>query len=151
MSRGSFQGTIHILSGQSVRLFQVETNQSILTQGMDNASLATFIPITPRNEGTVWQGRRLSTGQLIVKSPDADYHNLTSRDTVLRALLVPVETIQSVSRILTGSDTSQPLPLWRAPRIEPRKDGAIPAVLVGAYDDFAGNAGSCCRSSGKSN
>ena len=76
---------------------------------------------SPRNEGTVWQGRRLSTGQLIVKSPDADYHNLTSRGTVLRALLVPVDTIQSASRILTGSDTNQTFPLWRAPRIASEK------------------------------
>ncbi len=111
MSRGSFQGTIHVLSGQCVRLFQVETNQSILTQGMDNASLATFIPITPRNEGTVWQGRRLSTGQLIVKSPNADYHNQTGRDTVLRALLVPVDTIQSANRILTEASGHAKLPI----------------------------------------
>ena len=121
MSRGSFQGAIRVVSGQRVRLFQAETNQSILTQGMDNASLATFIPITPRNEGTVWQGKRLSAGQLIVKSPDAEYHNRTAHDTVLRALLVPVETIRSATRILTGSDPNETMPLWRAPRIAPEK------------------------------
>ncbi len=130
MSRGSFQGTIHVLSGQSVRLFQAETNQSILTLGMDNASLVTFIPITPRNEGTFWQGRRLSAGQLIVKSPDADYHNRTGYDTVLRALLVPLETIRNATRILAAIDASETMPHWRAPRISPQKMGRFQQALT---------------------
>ena len=90
--------------GQNVRVFEAETNQSILTRGMDG-EFATFIPITPRNEATLWRGRNLSTGQMIVKLPEAEYHNLTARNTAIRALLVPVQLLEEATRILTGGRT----------------------------------------------
>ena len=89
LSQGSFRGEIQVASGAGLRLFRVHTNQSLLTQGSDGAAFMTFIPITARNEGTVWQGRRLSRGELIVKSPEVAYHNRTLRDTTITALLVP--------------------------------------------------------------
>ena len=60
MSQGSFRGEIQVASGAGLRLFRVHTNQSLLTRGSDSAAFMTFIPITARNEGTLWQGRRLS-------------------------------------------------------------------------------------------
>lgn len=116
MSRGPFRGSIRVVAGQNVRVFEAETNQSILTRGMDG-EFATFIPITPRNEATLWRGRNLSTGQMIVKLPEAEYHNLTARNTAIRALLVPVQLLQDATRILTGGKMDFPFPTWEAPQV----------------------------------
>ena len=101
MSRGKFQGSIDVVSGQMVRLFQAKTNQAILTRGMDS-EFATFIPITSRNAATRWSGRKLNRGDLIAKFPEAEYNNQTIPDTSIRALLVPVRTLQEMTCILAG-------------------------------------------------
>ena len=119
MSRGQFRGSMQVIAGQSVRVFEAKTNQSILTRGMD-AEFATFIPITTRNEATNWQGRRLSAGQMIMKRPEADYHNLTARNTTIRALLVPVRMLEDAARILCGSKADVQFPTWSAARLPTR-------------------------------
>ena len=116
MSRGQFRGSIHVVAGQNVRVFEAETNQSILTRGMDS-EFATFIPITPRNEATIWRGRKLSAGQMIVKLPEAEYHNLTACNTAIRALLVPVQLLEDATRILTRGKTDFQFPTWDAPQV----------------------------------
>jgi len=116
MSRGQFQGSIRVIAGQNVRMFEAETNQSILTRGMDS-EFATFIPITTRNEATNWHGRSLSAGQMIVKRPEAEYHNLTARNAKLRALLVPVRLLEDAARILSGSEADFQASTWSAPRL----------------------------------
>ncbi len=119
MSRGKFHGSIDVVSGQTVRLFQANTNQAILTRGMDSV-FATFIPITPRNAATRWSGRRLNPGDLIAKFPEAEYNNQTNPNTSIRALLVPVSTVQEMTRILAGGSTDVKLPSWSAPQPEPQ-------------------------------
>ena len=107
MSRGKFEGAVHMANGQVVRLFQADTNQAILTRGMDS-EFATFIPITLRNAATRWSGRRLPPGALIAKLPEAEYNNQTIPNTTIRGLLVPLRTIQA--------DDSHPL--WKVLRLE---------------------------------
>ncbi len=119
MSRGRFEGTLRVVAGGAVRLFEAETNQSLLTRGMDQTSMATFIPITPANERTAWSGRRLATGQLLAKTPEAPYGNLTGRGTVIRALLVPVEVLEDARRVLGGRDDGPRLAPWEARRPDP--------------------------------
>ncbi len=119
MSRGKFQGSIDVVSGQTVRLFQANTNQAILTRGMDS-EFATFIPITPRNAATRWSGRRLNPGDLIAKLPEAEYNNQTESNTSIRALLVPVSTVQEMTRILAGGSTDVKLASWSALQPDPR-------------------------------
>lgn len=119
MSRGKFAGAIHVVNGEVVRLFQAETNQAILTRGMDS-EFATFIPITVHNASTRWAHRRLSPGALIAKLPEAEYNNQTKPNTAIRALLMPVPAIQEISRILTGQNADRKLPTWSAPHPSPR-------------------------------
>jgi len=79
MSRGEFRGAVQVASGGLLRVFQAETNQSILTRGLDSSPYVTFIPIIPENAATVWQGRRLSEGQLIVKGPEVAHSDERDR------------------------------------------------------------------------
>ena len=111
MSRGNFEGSIQVVTGQKVRLFQAETNQAILTRGMDSDS-AIFIPITARNASTRWAGRRLRLGSMLAKRPEAEYNNQTAPNSVIRALLVPVDVLHSAARTLSGGYSDLELPLW---------------------------------------
>jgi AraC family ethanolamine operon transcriptional activator len=120
MSRGRFRGAIHVVDGQLVRLFQAETNQSILTRGLDS-DYATFIPINERNAATRWSGRSLPTGSLLAKLPDAEYNNQTRRDTTIRALLVPVPVLQEATRILLGQSEDVRLASWAGFRPSPER------------------------------
>lgn len=116
MSRGRFQGSVQVVTGRHLRLFQVDSNQSILTRGMDNAACITFIPITSGSEATVWQGRSLSAGQMIVKGPDVAYHNQTSRDAQVRGLLVPAQAFRDAACILTQHEAEGLSDTWSAIR-----------------------------------
>jgi len=88
-SRGRFRGTAVIYAGLGMRVFLAETNQAIFTRGLDRTDLVTVIPITEANETTSWRGRQLTRGHLLIKGPDVEYYNQTSRGTVIKALLVP--------------------------------------------------------------
>ncbi|MEE4216243.1 MAG: helix-turn-helix domain-containing protein [Xanthomonadales bacterium] len=101
ISRGAFQGRARIYTGPGLRAFQVATNQSIFTRGLDKSDFAIVIPITPACEATLWRGRKLSAGQLLVKGPNVEYYNQTARNTEFNALLVPVQIIKR----LVGADT----------------------------------------------
>jgi len=130
MSRGKFQGTVQVASGQRLRVFQAETNQSILTRGIDSSSYMTFIPITARNAATVWQGRRLSEGQLIIKRPDVAYHNQTGRNTTIRCLLVPAQTFQDAAHALGANDAAADVASWTAVSPSPETMGKFERTLT---------------------
>ncbi|MFC1681073.1 helix-turn-helix domain-containing protein [Pseudomonadota bacterium] len=95
-SRGRFSGAAAIYAGLSVRAFRATTNQAIFTRGLDQSDLVTVIPITEDNENTFWRGRQLTKGNLLVKGPDVEYYNQTSRNTIIQALLVPLQTFRSI-------------------------------------------------------
>ena len=105
-SRGRFSGTAVIYQGMSVRAFQAETNQAIFTRGQDQAEMVTVIPITRANESTSWRGRELTRGHLLVKGPDVEYYNQTSRNTIIQALLIPLQIFTQMvgppAGIMTG-------------------------------------------------
>lgn len=121
MSRGLFQGTVQVVTGRHLRLFQVDINQSILTRGMNDAACMTFTPVTSENEASVWQGRRLSAGQMLVKGPDVAYHNQTNRNARVQGLLVPVQTFREAVRILNQHEAEGLIKTWSAFRPCPQR------------------------------
>jgi len=103
ISRGRFRGTAAIYAGLCIRAFRAETNQAIYTRGLDQKDLVTVIPITAANENTSWRGRKLAKGNLLIKGPDIEYYNQTARNTVINALLVPLETFTTVAGSLADA------------------------------------------------
>jgi AraC family ethanolamine operon transcriptional activator len=139
MSRGEFRGSMQMAGGPVLRVFQAKTNQEVLTRGVDQVPFATFVPITPWNARTTWQGRRLSAGQLIAKGPNIEYFNQTSHAAVLRVLLVPVPTIEDAIYTLTGREAGSEISTWTALRPEPkslvRLEAALGMLLSAATND----------------
>jgi AraC-like DNA-binding protein len=103
ISRGRFRGTAAIYAGLYVRAFRAETNQAIFTRGLDQTDLVTVIPITAGNENTSWRGRQLAKGNLLIKGPDVEYYNQTTRNTVIDALLVPLDTFTTMAGSFTDA------------------------------------------------
>lgn len=89
-----------------------------------------FIPVTPRNEATVWQGRRLAAGKLIVKDPEVGFHNQTSRDTTIRALLLSAQTFREAAGVLAGNARSIHINSWTAIRPSQERMCAFEQSLV---------------------
>lgn len=119
MSRGNFEGSIQVVAGDKVRLFQAETNQAILTRGMES-DFAIFIPITARNASTRWAGRSFPVGSMLAKRPEAEYNNQTVANSVIRALQVPIDVLQSAARTLSGGCDLE-LPSWSEQRPSSKK------------------------------
>jgi AraC family ethanolamine operon transcriptional activator len=95
-SRGRFKGSAITYQGKRVSAFRAETNQAIFTRGLDNTEMVTVIPITEANETTSWRGREITRGHLLVKGPYIEYYNQTSRNTVINALLVPLQVFTQI-------------------------------------------------------
>ena len=150
ISRGTFRGSLRVVQGRYLRAFSVEANQSILTRGGDEPGVSTFIPVTERNEQTIWQYRRLTPGQLIVKSPDVDYHNQTRRDAVVTGILVPSETIRRAALVLRRRDLHQKLATWTAQAPPPDAIHALKRAqgnLLSTVKDPADCSGAISRDS----
>ena len=134
MSRGSFQGELQVAVGPRLRAFHVETGQSIHTRG-NGAETVTFIPIGARSEGTLWQGRRLTRGALLMRGADVSYDNRTERGARFRALIVPAATIAQVATVLSGGAVAEDWATWRGLLPEPgalaRFETCLEAFLSG--------------------
>jgi AraC family ethanolamine operon transcriptional activator len=119
MSRGRFQGHVQVAEGRHLRAFNATTNQSILTRGYGDPTSVAFIPITSRNEQTIWRGKSIARGGLIVKGAEAGYNNQTARHTQIRSLIVRAEVVQYALRILAEDRAHQDLTTWQAVRPSP--------------------------------
>jgi len=114
LSRGRFDAAVRVAAGRFVRIFEVRSNQSILTRGLDRAGHVSFIPVTPDNEACLWQRHRLVPGQLIAKGPDVAFHQQTSRDATVRCLLVPEDTLREATIAFARSDLGDTARTWNA-------------------------------------
>ena len=133
-SRGRFSGTAVIYQGMRVRAFQAATNQAIFTRGQDKAEMVTVIPITKDNESTSWRGRELTRGHLLVKGPDVEYYNQTSRNTVIQALLVPLhkfmQMVGPLAGIMTGRKSLTSIAIQPSGGAMRRFQGSLEALLA---------------------
>lgn len=135
MSRGAFQGDLQVAVGPHLRAFHVATSQSIHTRG-GGAETVTFIPIGARSEGTLWQGRRLARGALLMRGAHVAYDNRTEQGARIRGLIVPASTVARVATVLSGGALDEDWTTWRGLRPEPRAlarfEACLEAFLFGA-------------------
>jgi len=133
-SRGRFSGTAAVYAGLRVRAFLAETNQAIFTRGLDRSDLVTVIPITEANETTSWRGRQLTRGHLLIKGPDVEYYNQTSRGTVIKALLVPqhsfTQMVGPIADVMVGRKSSTSIALQPPDEAMQRFQASLEALLT---------------------
>jgi len=109
ISSGRFQGKLRIVRGELVRIIVVEANQRVLIRGHDVAGLFSVYPVTNGNAESVWQGRRLTPGQLVVHGADGETEHFSARRTETMGASLCPETLKEAAKALLSIDVV-PLP-----------------------------------------
>jgi len=104
VSAGRFAGRLHAVRGAHVRLVELEMNQAIAVRGRARAGLFSVYPVLATNADSLWHGRRLRPGQLVVHGPDTEVDNLSPRRCVDVGLSLEAEAIHGAARTLLGRD-----------------------------------------------
>lgn len=105
---GRFEGMLRVVRGPSVRVVAVEANQRVLLRGRDNAGLFAVYPITAGNAASVWQGRRLTPGQLVVHGTDAEVDHYSARRTKDLGISLRPAVLEEAARVLTPAAVALP-------------------------------------------
>jgi len=114
ISSGRFNGTLRVVRGGLVRIIVIEANQRVLIRGHDAGGLFSVYPVTDGNAGSVWQGRRLTPGQLVIHGTEAEADHYSARRTENMGVSLCPEALKEAARALLCIDVV-PLPqTWTA-------------------------------------
>lgn len=118
LSYGRFQGTLLVSRGRQIRTHLATADQSILVRGREGPGVLSITLVLPESAGCVWQGRRLDSGCLVVRSGDVEVDHRTSKRAVNLSLAISEEGFRQAVRLLSRTD---PKPLgWLA--VQPPPD-----------------------------
>jgi AraC family ethanolamine operon transcriptional activator len=104
LSCGRFEGTLQVARGQLLHAHIGIGNQAIRVRGRERPGEHTLTLVLPESAGCVWQGRRLESGRLVVKSGDVEVDHLTSRRATNLSLTVSDDVLREAARAVTRTD-----------------------------------------------
>ncbi len=67
LSTGAFRATIRTVRGQSGHAFAIQANQALLVRGSEGSQVRTLTAVLPENTGTLFQGRSVDPGCVVVR------------------------------------------------------------------------------------
>ena len=105
ISAGRFDGGIQIIEGRLIRLFRAKTNQILLTRGVGRPGWIDVVPVTPRNQKSLWQGRYADPNHVIIRGDHVGVDNLAARDAEIITFSIPNELMKRVASNALPSDT----------------------------------------------
>lgn len=111
ISNGQFVGAFRFVRGGILRLVSLEANQRVLLRGRDVAGWFSVYPVTARNAASLWQGHRLSPGQLVVHGTNAETNHCSARQTDNLGVSLPPKLLEEAARLLLNSEVTLP-PSW---------------------------------------
>lgn len=104
LSAGRFEGRLSLVRGREVRIVSLQCNQVILARGRRDPGLFTLYAVTPANAGGLWQGRRLTPGQLVAHGPDAETNHLSARQITSVGFSMQANLIEAAATRLIAAD-----------------------------------------------
>lgn len=104
LSAGRFEGRLSVAHGRTVRLESVDCNQVILARGRGEPGMFSIYIVTPANAGGLWQGRRLTPGQLVVQGPEAETNHITARRITSVGYTLRAGDAEAAARSLLGNE-----------------------------------------------
>src|SRR5262245_13011153 len=113
LSAGGVDGTLRRVQGQTVRAVATEFNRAVLVRGRVSPGLYAVYLVTPRNAASLWQGRRLEAGRLVVHGPGGAVDHCSARNVLSVGASVPAGPFEQAARSLVGADEVD-LPTWSA-------------------------------------
>lgn len=114
LSSGRFEGMLRVVQGRTVRVLAIAGNQRVMLRGREAAKLFSVYPVIAENATSVWQGRRLRPGQLVVHGINADTNHTSARQTKDYGMSLRPEALQVAIRALLNSDDATLPPTWAA-------------------------------------
>ena len=105
LSSGRFEGALKVVHGERVRVIEIEANQRVAIRGHDAGGLFQINPVTIANAASMWQGRQLTPGQLVVRGVETEVDHCSGRQTVNLGVSLRPEALVDAARSLLGTDT----------------------------------------------
>ncbi|MGE3777067.1 MAG: helix-turn-helix domain-containing protein [Pirellulaceae bacterium] len=104
ISSGRFEGVLRVVQGGLVRTIEIKANQRLSLRGHDASDMFSIFPVTAGNCGSLWEGRRLSPGHLVLDDADGEANHFTARRTVYQGAFVHTDTLLEAARSLLATD-----------------------------------------------
>ena len=103
LSNGPFAGTLQVVRGQLVRVVAIHANQRVLLRGRDASGHFSVYPVIPGNADSMWQGRRLAPGQLVIHGTDSETDHCSARNTEDYGVSLSAQVLDQAIRFLRYS------------------------------------------------
>ena len=104
LSCGRFEGTLQIVHGQLLKAHQGTGNKAIRVCGREEPGVHTLALVLPDSAGCIWQGRRLESGRLVVRSGDVEIDHLTSRQATNLSVIISDDVLRHATRAFNRTD-----------------------------------------------
>lgn len=108
ISSGTFHAELQIVSGGFFRALSIVANQRVRIRGRDASGLFWINPVSPGSSESLWQGRRLDIGNLVLLGHDNLVDHLSARNTSQQSVAFQPAVVQDAIRSLSARDTSLP-------------------------------------------
>ena len=112
LSSGRFIGSLGVVRGSVVRLMAIEGNQQVLLRGRDSADMFSVYPVNAGNAGSVWQGRRLTPGQLVLIGTDVESNHQSALKSQNLGVTLRAVDLEEAARVLLADDAAKLPRTW---------------------------------------
>ncbi len=114
LSPGRFHGALQIVRGSVVRLLAIDGNQQVSLRGRDAADMFSVYPVVTGNAESLWQGRRLTPGQLVLVGSNVEVDHHSARTTRNLGITLRSADLEESARVLLGEDVAGMPHTWAA-------------------------------------
>jgi AraC family ethanolamine operon transcriptional activator len=104
LSRGAFEGSLHVLQVGGIQVIQVRANRVLQAQGVQREKRLLFSLVTRKNAGALWKGQHLRPGQIRLTAPGEEMDHRTAAGFEVLALNVVPEVLEKTAEVLHGID-----------------------------------------------
>jgi AraC family ethanolamine operon transcriptional activator len=131
---GSFRGELKLLQLGRAQIVRASGNRRLLALGSAPPGSFGFAPVLPRNEGSIWRGRRCKTGQVVTIDPGQEADHITAADYEFVSLTVDGDFFRECAAVLGGFDPDERLVGRLAVTSSPASCRALTAHLTDLLD-----------------
>lgn len=129
ISSGVFDATLRVARGGAVRAFAIQANQRVRIRGGDAGGLVMINPVTAGSAGSLWQGRTLSAGQVVVTTSEVETDYTSPRLTTHQAVSIRPDDLEESALALLNTETPAVPRGWTAVSAPPERVARLDALL----------------------
>lgn len=135
LSAGQFSARLQVVRGERIRAIAIKANQRVILRGADAPDRVSFYPVTEACGASIWQGRRLAPGQLVLHGADTETDHCSSKFTSTRGLSIRHEELEAAARTLLNRDEFRLPHSWSVLTPSPAASAAFQRSLGGLLAD----------------